>query len=462
MNPALLVLALSLASTTASATPAGTDEETQNRRAASAPRVREVRFEGELAFEPGTLKKVLEGLAIRRVIPGIWTRRPRYDSQAVEADLVRLRSFYFSRGYFDARVDLGGVTVDGDEASPTIEIHSGPRYFVRRIEIDGMWREDGELATGPAAKFAAGALCRSLIDARRLAESHGRLDFSVALELSDPNESARPEPRNPSVNVTARVQMGAAYTVGRIDFSGHYRINDSTLRRAFALRERSILNVEKLRQSLASLNRSGLVDPLTTSDIGIRRHPDTLTADLTIPVRERLGRWSLSGPLGPTGFLTLLQASISARLPGWGRGPFEASTYYLTFSVLGFSNPLVRALPIGMKSRLPAMLVLERPYLPGQPLLSGFALSPQLSARRTLAAYGLTHLQRATETALIGGARNAADLLVPISRVDSSGDIGESGRTRMLICHAPQPAHWRLRHAIALVADLAVEVFRPF
>ena len=37
------------------------------------------------------------------------------------------------------------------------------------------------------------------------------------------------------------------------------------------------------------------------------------------------------------------------------------------------------------------------PVSSGQALLSGFAISPQLSARSVLASYGLTHLKRAGE-----------------------------------------------------------------
>jgi outer membrane protein assembly factor BamA len=354
MQPAVPVFCLLVTVTTASAGPTGRDTETP--RPASGPRLREVLFDGDPAFEPDTLKKVLEELEIRRMIPGLWTRRPLYEARAVEADLVRLRSFYFSRGYFDARAEVRSVTVDGSEVALTLQVQSGSKYAVRRIEIDGI---DREVATDSGGQFPADALCKCLIDARRIAESQGRLDFGAALEVSRADGSAAATARK-WVDVTARVRMGSAYAVGRIDFSGHHRINESTLRRAMALQERSLFDADKLRRSLASLNRSGLFEPLTLSDVDIRRNTDTLTADLRIPVRERRGRWSLSGPIGPA-FSGSLQAAISSRLPPWSRGLFEASTYYLTFSLVGPANPLLRLLPIGSKPSPPALLVLERP-----------------------------------------------------------------------------------------------------
>ena len=81
-------------------------DDTRNHRSPATPeyRIREVRFAGDPAFDTDALKEVLKELKVRRWIPGVWTRRPRYDARALDADLARLRSFYLSNGYFDARV----------------------------------------------------------------------------------------------------------------------------------------------------------------------------------------------------------------------------------------------------------------------------------------------------------------------------------------------------------------------
>src|SRR6266508_334241 len=140
MKLAVEVLCLLVTVTTASAAPqAGKDTGTPP--AAHTPRVREVRFAGDPAFDPDALKKVLQELESRRAIPGIWMRRPLYETRAVEADLARLRSFYFSQGYFDARVGVGSLTVDGSDAILTLEVQSGSKYRVCHIEIDGIDEE---------------------------------------------------------------------------------------------------------------------------------------------------------------------------------------------------------------------------------------------------------------------------------------------------------------------------------
>jgi hypothetical protein len=454
MKPAAAVLCLLIPVTTASAAPQ-VGEDTGNPRAAQAPRVREIRFTGD-PVDADALKRVLQELESRQVIPGIWTRRPLYETRAVEADLARLRSFYFSQGYFDARVGVRSVTVDRGDAVVTLEVQSGPKYVVRHIEIDGINDERAATARDSSREFPVETVCKYLFDARRIAESEGRLDFAVELEISHAIAGSR------SVDVTFRVRPGSAYTVGRIDFSGHHRINESTLRRAMALQERSLFDVGKLRASLARLSRSALFEPLTPRNVEIRTKPDTLTADLTVAIRERSDRrWSLSGPLGPSA-VGLLEATISSRLPPWGRDVFEASTYYLSFSATGFSNPLIRLLPIRVRPSPPTLLVLERPYVPGQALLSGFALSPQLSAPRLLAGYGLTHLDRVAQAALIGEPSDSSGLLIPISGRQTSGVVGGSEEASFLICNPVPRSHQRLRRGAALAAGLVLGSFRPY
>ncbi|HET9268784.1 MAG TPA: hypothetical protein VFO31_11500, partial [Vicinamibacterales bacterium] len=112
--------------------------------------------------------------------------------------------------------------VSGAAAQP-VELQS-----VRQVSVSGddpvaaevvdAFRTDHRDTSRPA-----GVMCACLLEARRIAESQGRLDFSVAIETG---EDLAP------VSVTAHLRMGSPYVVGRIDFTGHRNVNDSTLRRA--------------------------------------------------------------------------------------------------------------------------------------------------------------------------------------------------------------------------------------
>ena len=266
--------------------------------------------------------------------------------------------------------------------------------------------------TGPSAM---NALCACLLDAQRDAEAQGRLDFSAEVESAGTGDS---------VEVTARIRKGAPHAVGRLNFAGHSNINDTTLRRAMTIHEREPLDVGQLRRSLARINDLGVFEPLTLADISVVRRNDGVTADLTIQLRERKRRWwSVSGPMLPG--IGPLQASLASRLPPWGRGIFEAATYFVSLNLTGFAKPF---------------LALERPVLPGQEWLSGFAISPALSPRAMLTHYGRTHLAHAIGAKLN---RDAPETLaVPVT---SGGHLNDEP----LLCKPPMPRLWWLRRGAA-------------
>jgi len=274
--------------------------------------------------------------------------------------------------------------------------------------------------TGPSAMDA---LCACLLDARRSAETQGRLDFTAEVELAGTDAAA--------VDVTARIWMGLPYGIGRINFAGHTRISDSTLRRTMTVYERDMLDVGELRRSLARINDIGVFEPLTLADIGVVRRDDGVTADLTITLRERKQRWwSVSGPVLPG--IGSLRASLASRLPPWGRATFEATTYFVSLNVTGFAKPF---------------LALERPVIPGQRLLSGFTVSPALSPQTMLMHYARTHAAHGISAMLDGEVQDP--LAVPVTAAGRRQD-------EPLICVPPRPRFWWLRRGAAVAVNVAL------
>lgn len=365
-------------------------------------RVDGVLFSGDTGLGHEELKR-----ALRAPRPG----RPFSDA-ALEGDLARLRSLYMGRGYFDATVSLAGVAFPPEKPEKTVvtyALHPGPRYEI----------EPAEMAS----------LCRCLVDARRKAYREGRLDFEARLELT---ETAPGE-----MLLTPRVDTGPPYTVGRIEFRGHRSVGDSTLRRAMVLSEGDPLDAGRLLRSLARIEGLGLFEPMAPENIQVSRREPDQQADITIRVQEQSrGRWALSGPAGPFSLGGPLQALIGTRLPGWGGGALEASTWYLSSSFL--------TLPRGFTAwrRVQPVAALGRPYLPGQPWLSGIVLSPQLGWRETAARYGAAQLTQPVR-ARIAGAPPDSPLPVFISK--------PSGEPGPLICE-PARSRWRWLRAAAGIA----------
>jgi hypothetical protein len=285
---------------------------------------------------------------------------------------------------------------------------------------------DALLTRDDATAAPVNAMCACLLELTRISESQGRLDLSVVVKTSGDTDP---------LEVTAHVRMGSQYSVGRIHFVGLGAVNDSILRRALTLRERELFDVGKLRRGLALLNEIGLSEPVTFADIVVTKHADDATADITIPLRRRGRRWwSLSGPTVPG--LGSYQASISSRLPVWGRGALDASTYLITFNVLALAGPWLGVLTF--MSKAPDAVLLERPYLPGQGWLSGFAWSPSFSARTTVTYYGRAQLGRRVRAVLEDPSTDT--LMVPV--------VGSDPRAGAFIGCQPAQSRWRwLRRA---------------
>jgi hypothetical protein len=284
--------------------------------------------------------------------------------------------------------------------------------------------QSADLATdvrfsGPSA---VDYLCARLFALRRNAEAQGRLGFTAEVESSGKSGPAE---------LTARAWAGSSLAVGRVNFTGHAGVNDSTLRRAMTIYERDLLDVGQLRRSLARINDIGVFEPLALADISVARREDGVTVDLTIPLRERKRRWwSVSGPMFPgTG---TFGESVSSRLPPWGRGVFEATTYFVSLNMAGLSTPF---------------LALQRPVIPGQELLSGFAVSPALSPTMMLMQYGRTHLARAVRTMLDG------ERIDPLTVTRTAAG---SLQAEPLICVPPKPRLWWLRRGTAAAVNVAL------
>jgi hypothetical protein len=265
-------------------------------------------------------------------------------------------------------------------------------------------------------------LCGCLFRQRRDAERKGIVDFSASLD-----ESGVPE-----------VQLGKPFTVGRISFFGHKRYSDSTVRRNLLLDEGVPLDSELLRRSLARLNRSGMFETIDERQVQIQDTIRPGVADINIRLIERKhGAWNFSGPLP-------LSASISMRLPPWGQRVFELSSYAVSFNLLAYSS----LLKLTTARRFLPVLALERPFTPGAGWLSGFALSPQIPTKLTVANYLYTQFDRRIQPLLAG--QRGPDILVTFKRPEG----GES----MLICESPKP-----RFAVArTVFGISLNVVRSF
>jgi outer membrane protein insertion porin family len=390
-------------------------------------RVGEVRILGETALPSSELRRELKALRSRRIlppVPGIWAgwiKRPPYSQAAVESDVARLQSFYISRGYFDATVRLDHTRVSNNTASVSLLVRPGSRYTV-------------------AGGFDAPAFCGCLMQKRREAEKRGVVDFSARVRLVPQSEN--------KVELAISVDTGRAFVVRRIDFSGNRRFSDKLIRSHLLLDEAAPLDTTLVRKSLDRLNRSMLFEPLNESDVDVTTNAATGVADLRLRLKERKpGSWLLSGPVGPMSIAGPLQFVLASRLPAWGKGVLDLSTYHASFQVLAYGDPLSKLLGITSDTKARGVAALQRPFLPAQGWTSGVTIAPQLGWRSTALTYGATQARERLLPRMRNDALPAPPLPVTIERRD-----GEA----TLLCETPRPRLERIRRITTLALGIAM------
>ncbi|HEY1240646.1 MAG TPA: POTRA domain-containing protein [Bryobacteraceae bacterium] len=392
-----------------------------------------VTFSGDLGVKPAELRRAARATRTKTMLPGIpglwhgWHVSPGYNSDAVQADLVNLRSLYYRRGYFDADVRLGSTEFSEGAARVDFIVHSGQAYRIRSLNGIPL----------PDSQNPVDAVCRDFFTQRSAAERRGVIDSSARLEID-------------GVNATTELTSGPAYHIERIDFRGNHKVRDATLRRLLLLDEGAPLDEQLLRQSLARLNRTGWFEPLTERSVVVNTPPGSDRAHVIIGLKEAKNRhWSFSGPAGPMSIGGSLDFAIGSRLPSWGRGLVELSTYTASLNLMLLAKPMGALIPFLPNHRFIQFVTIERPLLPGDRLLSGFAITPQYGWQGMVAGYGMSQTRN-----FLHGILGTDRVREPALAVT----VSHEGREGVMSCEALRPRFDRIRQ----VATPAVNVLFSF
>jgi hypothetical protein len=402
--------------------------------------VKEVEFRGNPGLDVRELKRAMRATRIRQVfpkIPGVWSGwqlSPAYNPEALNADVNRVRSVYFSKGYFDASVELRDTEIQRRAAKVSIEVNAGPRYQI------------GERTVAGTSVAFRGDLCTCLFAARREAQRRGVLDFDVRLDIR--RTHAAPGAL-PVADLAASIEEGLPYRIRRIEFIGNHRYSDASVRRNLLLDEGQPLDERLLRMSVARLNQNTQFEYIDEAGVNIQRNQNTGEADVVIRLRERKHRaWAVSGPLGPFSFAGPLRASLSTRLPPWGQGLLELSTYTASLSLVAFAHPLVPVLSIASNKFFVPVLALERAYSPAEGWKSGFFLAPQLGWRSSVLHYAASQIEGRVGTALMAGRSLEPELPVAVEN------------RNVMFCEPPSPKYAKVAKTATAALKLLTAIAR--
>ncbi|HEY0428724.1 MAG TPA: outer membrane protein assembly factor BamA [Pyrinomonadaceae bacterium] len=343
-------------------------------------RIVEIDFEGNQAFSDGDLRGAL--LLVKET--GIISRfkgMDILDLRKLQYDLQKnVRSYMFSKGYFQARigepqvVGLGYrrtglplvnlpipfITSKDDTLKIIVPVTEGKIFRVGELKVEG-----NSIFSSQQILGYVGLKTGEIADGKRLQEAvyedlkkvYGAQGFVLYDAEFVPEYKENPaNPKEGIVDITISIEEGRQFRLRRLEFTGNTFTRDKILRREVLMNEGDIYNQIALETSVIRLNQTQYFDPIDKDqDVEIRTNQDQGDVDLVIKVREK-GRQ---------------QISLNGGISGIGGSSFGLE--YSTNNLLGRGEVL--SIQFGVGNRQQALNIsFQEPYFRDRPISVGFSL----------------------------------------------------------------------------------------
>ncbi len=253
------------------------------------PEVNEIRFRGNKQFSA----RQLRGAMTTQLRPWYqpWKRSDLFNPATVDADLLRLRKFYFDRGFLSASAELTEVREDpeSNRVGLVITIEEGPKTEVASVQLAG---------TIPSTLPTRNKLIKGLpLRARKPLDKQDFEKSKEKLTLAMKNASyARAkvtahtdiDTENNKAHVTFTLHPGEPTMFGSITVKGAKQVPERVVRRALFVREGKPYSAEKLSISQRRVFGLGMYRSVTPRLLNIEEKGTPL--DVEFDVRERKPR----------------------------------------------------------------------------------------------------------------------------------------------------------------------------
>lgn len=346
-------------------------------------RIIEIDFDGNQKFKDGELRDALllvkqTGLVSRvKGMDILDLRKLQYDLQK------NVRSYMFSKGYFQARigdpvvVGLGykrtGLPLlknlpipipiigsNDDTLKIVVPVTEGKIFRVGELKVEGnsifseqqilayVGLKKGEIADGKRLQDAV------YEDLKKVYGSQGFVQYNA--EFEPVFTDSKTNPAEGIVDITLTIDEGKQFSLRRLEFTGNTFTRDKVMRREFLLNEGDIYNQNYLEISVARLNQTQYFDPIDKDqDVEIRTDEEKGDVDLIVKVKEK-GRQ---------------QISFNGGLSGIGGSFFGLE--YSTNNLAGRGEIL--SFNVGAGNRQQSLqFTYQQPYFRNRPISVGFSV----------------------------------------------------------------------------------------
>jgi len=289
-------------------------------------RIIEIDFQGNEHFDDKELRNSLT-LVKETGLVSRFKSEDILDLRKLQYDLQKnVRSYMFSKGYFQARIgepEVIGLGVKRTDFLPLITlpiplissvddtlkivvpVTEGKVFRVGKLEVEGssIFSEQQVLA-------AIGLKTGDIADGKRLQDFvyedlkkiYGQQGFIQANAEFEPEFKDNPTNPNEGIaDIKIIIEEGKQFTLRRLEFVGNTFTRDKVMRREFLLNEGDIYNDQYIDISVARLNQTQYFDPIDKDqDIEKRTDEEQGDVDLIVKIKEK-GRQQISFNGGVSG-----------------------------------------------------------------------------------------------------------------------------------------------------------------
>jgi outer membrane protein assembly complex protein YaeT len=325
----LLLVSLILLTSTSCAMLKGREPEAEPAPTIPLPEVKQITFTGNTQFSSRTL--LGEMTTQPRPFLRFWRKGEPYNPPTLQEDLLRIRKYYFDRGFLEttARVEQVQEDTERDTVSIEIAIEEGPPTQVEEVRLTGTIPPElpptQEIVA--ALPLRAGARLNKAEFDQSVASLLARLrNATYARAQVVPNTTVDTETHTAAV--TFELRPGSPTTFGQITIEGEEQVKERAIRRQLSVQPGDPYHAGALQESVDAIFGLRMFQAVTPRVL----NPDEQGApmDVEIGVRERKPR---SVELG-FGFSTVEQFRADAR---WTHRNIWAEANQLNLAAKGSS-----------------------------------------------------------------------------------------------------------------------------
>ena len=250
-------------------------------------KIKTITFEGNANVSSGELEKFMSTKT-----SWWWIRKGAFDEDKFQADISRIKNFYRSKGFLDARVKSKvDYADDGDEMYVTIVVDEGKEYLVGEMSIAGelAFPEDEvffRTKVRAGDPFDLGKIREDVENVRTLYYDKGYMNADIDLSQKYNSSTDR-------MDLVYQITAHDVVYVGMVNVIGNLSTKDKVIRREMRLYPGEKYDGEKLKKSKERIYNLGYFEDVYFDTAPTSRED---VMDLNVSVKEtKTGEFSLGG-----------------------------------------------------------------------------------------------------------------------------------------------------------------------